>query len=57
MTLTNPFPKKNEWWLLYPKKTAKVAVIEFLMTNHGGGNGLRVHLMQKGNSSIISLHI
>ena len=59
MTLTNPFPKQNEYWVMYPKKTAKVAVIEFLMSNWDTtGKGLRVHLIQdRGDLHIISFPI
>ena len=60
MTLTNPFPKQNEYWVLYPKKTAKVAVIEFLMkdADNDQAKGIKVALFQdKGKLHIISFHV
>ena len=60
MTLENPFPLRSDYWLLHPKKTAKVAVIEFLMedTKLAQAKGLIVALFQdKGNLHIISFHV
>ena len=60
VTVENPFPLRNEHWLMHPKKTAKVAVIEFLMedTKLAQAKGLKVALFQdKGNLHIISFHV
>ena len=60
VTVENPFPLRNEHWLMHPKKTAKVAVIEFLMedTKLAQAKGLIVALFQdKGNLHIISFHV
>ena len=56
VTVENPFPKRDKHWVMHPKKTAKVAVIEFLMSNWDTtGKGLRVHLIQdRGDLHIFS---
>ena len=60
VTLENPFPKISAWWKLHPKKTAKVAVIEFLMLDEydAEGGGISLALFQeKSELHIISFHI
>ena len=60
MTLENPFPKISGWWKLHPRKTAKVAVIEFLMVDEYGAQGDNISLalfQEKSELHIRSFHI
>ena len=60
VTVENPFPKRDKHWVMHPKKTAKVAVIEFLMkdADNDQAKGIKVALFQdKGKLHIISFHV